>query len=111
MMPIFNYKPIETLDRLQTLLNNEFDRISHYDLLFYSEMTKDMMQIYKDQDDKATKKVLCEKDDSKPVEETKDDVQIGASDDMDPALLAMLSKASKSKKSKGKAAPAKPAPK
>lgn len=30
---------------------------------------------------------------------------------MDPALLAMLSKASKSKKSKGKVAPAKPAPK
>jgi len=56
--------------------------------------------------------VLCEKDDSKPAaEESKEDVQIGASDDMDPALLAMLSKASKSKKSKGKAAPAKPTPK
>lgn len=30
---------------------------------------------------------------------------------MDPALLAMLSKATKGKKSKGKAPPAKPAPK
>jgi len=48
MIPVFNYKPIETLDRLETLFRNEFDRISHYDLLFYSEMTKDMSQIYKD---------------------------------------------------------------
>ena len=55
MMPVFNYKPIETLDRLETLFRNEFDRISHYDLLFYSEMTKDMLLIYREQDEKATK--------------------------------------------------------
>lgn len=58
MMPIFNYKPVEMLDRLETLLNNEFDRISHYDLLFYSEMTKDMLSMYKEQDEKATKQTL-----------------------------------------------------
>jgi len=73
MMPLFNYKPVEMLDRIQTLLTNEFDRISHYDLLFYSEMTKDMLSMYKDQDEKAKKLVLCEKDDSKPIEETKDE--------------------------------------
>ena len=113
MMPLFNYKPVEMLDRIQTLLTNEFDRISHYDLLFYSEMTKDMLSMYKDQDEKAKKLVLCEKDDSKPIEETKDEgpQTIGASDDIDSELMAMLNKASKSKKSKGKAAPSKPASK
>jgi hypothetical protein len=73
MMPIFNYKPVEMLDRLETLLNNEFDRISHYDLLFYSEMTKDMLSMYKEQDEKATKQTLCEKVDSKSAEESKDE--------------------------------------
>jgi hypothetical protein len=48
MMPIFNYKPIEMLDKLEKLLNSEFERISHYDLLFYSEMTKDMLSMYKE---------------------------------------------------------------
>ena len=60
--------------------------------------------------------MLCEKDDSKQVEESKEEIggsqaTISASDDMDPALMAMLSKASKGKKGKGKAAAAKPAAK
>ena len=48
MMPIFNYKPIEMIDKFEKLLNSEFERISHYDLLFYSEMTKDMLSMYKE---------------------------------------------------------------
>ena len=74
-------------------------------------MTKDMLSIYRDQDEQAKKQVLCEKVESKQIEESKDDSSqntISASDDMDPALMAMLSKATKGKKGKGKAAPAKP---
>lgn len=50
MMPIFNYKPVEMLDKLETLLVSEFDKISHYDLMFYAEMTRDMLGMYKEKD-------------------------------------------------------------
>ena len=50
MMQIFNYKPVEFLDKLEKLLVNEFDRISHYDLMFYAEMTRDMIGMYQDKD-------------------------------------------------------------
>jgi len=42
MMPIFNYKPVEMLDKLEKLLINEFNKISHYDLMFYAEITRDL---------------------------------------------------------------------
>jgi len=51
-MPIFNYKPVEMLDKLEKLLISEFDKISHYDLMFYAEMTRDMIGMYKDKDEK-----------------------------------------------------------
>ena len=46
MESIFNYKPIQMLDKMEELLKSEFDRISHYDLMFYSEMSKDLIQIF-----------------------------------------------------------------
>ena len=56
MMPIFNYKPVEKLDKMEKLLLNEFNKIPHYDLMFYSEMTKDMLGMYKEKDDRSIKK-------------------------------------------------------
>lgn len=50
MMPVFNYKPVEMLDKLETLLKAEFDKISHYDLLFYAGITREMAQMFKDKD-------------------------------------------------------------
>ena len=39
MGPILNYKPIEMIEKLENLFISEFDKISHYDLVLYSEMT------------------------------------------------------------------------
>ena len=97
---------------MEKLLQNEFEKMSHYDLMFYSEMTKDMQGFYKEKDETSIKQSLCQ-DDQQKAEESKDEVkpEIGADTDMDPALMAMLAK-SKSKKGKkgkqpGKAAPTK----
>ena len=46
MEPIFNYKPVQMLDKMESLLKSEFDKIPHYDLLFYSEMSKDLLRIF-----------------------------------------------------------------
>jgi hypothetical protein len=112
MMPIFSYKPVEMIDKLEKLLISEFDKISHYDLMFYAEMTRDMLGMYKEKDQKCIKIGLNEKDEAAKAtqEESKaPETSIGADDDMDPALIAMLAKASKSKKGKGKVAAGKPA--
>ena len=53
MEPIFNYKPIQMLDKMEALLKSEFDRISHYDLMFYSEMSKDLVKIFKQKDEEC----------------------------------------------------------
>jgi len=58
MVPIFNHKPVEMLDKLEKLLLQEFDRISHYDLMFYAEMTRDMQGMFRDKDDNFVKKSL-----------------------------------------------------
>ena len=44
MVPLFDYKPIEMLNKMEVLLQQEFDKIQHYDLMFYSEMSKDLMR-------------------------------------------------------------------
>ena len=58
MEPIFNYKPIQMLDKMEGLLRSEFDRISHYDLMFYSEMSKDLLTIFKKKDEECQVKAL-----------------------------------------------------
>ena len=46
MVPIFDYKPIQMLNKMEVLLQQEFDRISHYDLMFFSEMSKDLLKLF-----------------------------------------------------------------
>ena len=41
------------LDKMEELLKSEFDRISHYDLMFYSEMSKDLIQIFDKKDEEC----------------------------------------------------------
>jgi len=87
--------------------------MSHYDLMFYAEMTRDMLGMYEVKDKNFVKASLCEKvvigeEESKTSDETP---EIKASDDFDDGLLAMLEKSSKKKKGKGgkgKVADAKP---
>lgn len=73
MMPIFSYKPVEMIEKLEKLLVSEFDKISHYDLMFYAEITRDMLGMYKEKDEKCIKIGLNQKDESAKavVEETK----------------------------------------
>ena len=109
MMPIFNYKPVEMLDKLETLLNAEFNKISHYDLVFYAEMTRDMLGMYQEKDSRMIKQSLCQKADEVAGAEESKAPEIKAEDDLDPALLAMLAKPGKKKKGKTSKAPAKAA--
>lgn len=50
MVTILAYEPIQLLDKLQELFNQEFSRISHYDLIFYSEITKDLLTVFDEKD-------------------------------------------------------------
>ena len=109
MMPIFNYKPVEMLEKVEKLFIAEFDKISHYDLMFYAEMTRDMLGMYSDKDAKCIKQILNLQSDepaSAASEESKAP-EIQADDDLDPALMAMMAKSSKKKKGKVSKAPTK----
>lgn len=46
MAAILDYKPIEMVHKLDALFREEFDRISHYDLVFYAEITKDLLTVF-----------------------------------------------------------------
>jgi len=101
-MPIFNYKPVEMLEKVEKLFIAEFDKISHYDLMFYAEMTRDMLGMYSEKDTKCIKQILNLQNDepaSAASEESKASV-LQADDDLDPALMAMMAKSSKKKKGK-----------
>lgn len=49
---VLDYKPFEMLLKLENLFKDEFDRISHYDLMFYSEITKDLLTVFNKVDSK-----------------------------------------------------------
>ena len=109
MGPIFNYKPIEMLEKVENLFTYEFERISHYDLMFYSEMTQNMLAHFKLKDEAFQKQALCEKIvslEAKPTEETKQEIQADLDFD-DDMLNSMLAKKSKKAKKTTKEAPKK----
>ena len=108
MLPLFDYRPVEMLDKLETLLKNEFDRISHYDLMAYSEMCKDMLKINAATHVVSTDKQPVAQTAAGPIEESKAG-EVQADDDMDPALAAMMVKKSKKGKKSGKPEPKKSA--
>lgn len=56
---ILDYKPIEMILKIESLFRQEFDRISHYDLMFYAEITKDLLTVFKDVDAKIHAKELA----------------------------------------------------
>jgi hypothetical protein len=63
------------LNKMEVLLNAEFDRISHYDLMFYSEMSKDLIRLFGDRDIISNRAALRQpkKSTSNAVEEEKKD--------------------------------------
>lgn len=50
MVPIFNYRPIEKLEKLEELLESEFEKISHYELMYYAEISKDLFGVFDEKD-------------------------------------------------------------
>ena len=56
--PLINYKPIQMLDKFEQLLNQEFETISHYDLMAYADLTKGLLKMYDSSDEKITEKAL-----------------------------------------------------
>lgn len=109
------------LNKMEFLLKQEFDRISHYDLMFYSEMSKDLYRLFGTRDEVSTRLALHQPDKVTEEEEKKEAVVVPAEEpqiqvDLNAPidLTALLKKAKKSSKDKkkakkGKKAPAKPA--
>lgn len=55
---ILNYKPLEMTNKLEKIFVEEFDRISFYDLMYYSEITKDLLNVFNAKDAAIIKKEL-----------------------------------------------------
>ena len=118
MVPIFEYKPIQMLYKMEALFKQEFDTISHYDLLFYSEMTKDLLRMFASRDETSIKVALRLPDDqgaeaeeskspgdAQKAEEPQVKAELAAPVDLAAALKARAKKGKdkKKKKAKGKA--------
>ena len=51
MKPVFNYKAIEMLDKMEALFRTgTLDRVPHYELTFFAEMTKDLLKVFHPKD-------------------------------------------------------------
>ena len=50
------------LNKMEYLLKQEFDSMSHYDLMFYSEISKDLLKVFGTKDVATVKKALREPD-------------------------------------------------
>lgn len=76
MSKIFNYQALERLDHLEALLVAEFDKIGHYDLMHFSEVTKGLIGTF-DQRNKSCREALfaTAKVEAPAVEETKEETK------------------------------------
>ena len=119
MEPIFNYKPVQMLDKMESLLKSEFDKIPHYDLLFYSEMSKDLLKIFDQKNTECLEKALrIPNQATEALEEAKEESkaepapQVQA--DLEPSgpvdLASLMKKKAKKAKEAKKAKKAKKAP-
>jgi hypothetical protein len=55
---ILNYKPIELTVKLRELVEKEAEAISPFDMLFYSEVTKDLQKVLGEKDSEIEKSEL-----------------------------------------------------
>jgi hypothetical protein len=51
LVVILNHTPLEHAEELKRVVTEEARAIGHYDLMFYSEVTKDLLQIFKSKDE------------------------------------------------------------
>jgi hypothetical protein len=96
---ILSYKPLELIAKLEILFEREFDRISYYDLMFYSEMTKDLLTVFSEKDKQILESQLSDKNEEEAKKEGEDDEEEKSSEYIDPAkLMAQQLKKSASQK-------------
>ena len=55
---ILNYKPFELATKLEAVFREEFDRISHYNLLYYADITKELLVIFNEKDEAIQQKEI-----------------------------------------------------
>lgn len=60
IVKILNYKPLEMIQKLERIFTEEFDRISFYDLMFYSEISKDLLNVFSARDIATIRKELSQ---------------------------------------------------
>jgi len=77
-VPILNYKPVELLDKMENLLKSEFERINHYDLMFFSEVTRDLAHTFKAKDVENRKVALAIQEKVVVVEEEEKKEEVAA---------------------------------
>jgi len=58
VVTILNYKPLEMVNKLERIFREEFDRISFYDLMLYSEVSKDLLNVFRERDQGVVKREL-----------------------------------------------------
>ena len=58
LVTILNYKPLELTTKLRSLIKQEAAAIGAYDIMFYSEVTKDLYKLLNDKDDEIAKKEI-----------------------------------------------------
>ena len=50
IIKVLNYRPLEMAHKLEKIFREEFDRISFYDLMMYSEVSKDLLNVFSERD-------------------------------------------------------------
>lgn len=113
---IMNYKPLEMIQKLEKVFVEEFDRISFYDLMFYSEVAKDLLNVFSARDIATIKKELAQQAETAAVdgagsspsalEEEKEEAPSKA---IDPSKLAAMMLKQSAAAKKGGAGAKKPA--
>ncbi len=58
IIKVLNYKPLEMAQKLEKIFKEEFEKISFYDLMMYSEVSKDLLHVFDDKDKETIKKEL-----------------------------------------------------
>jgi hypothetical protein len=101
---IMNYKPLELAQKLEKIFLEEYERISFYDLMMYSEVSKDLLNVFKDRDAAVVKRELAVQQDADAGsggqgEQAVQEEEKEEAPQVDPAkLTAMLLKQAAAKK-------------
>ena len=119
LVKVLNYRPMELAVKLRATLQREAAAIGPYDMMFYSEVTKDLLKLFDEKDASILKNELQSTSaeagaEGSAEEEKKTDSQKAAAEPvaaMTPAQMQALMMKQMAAAGKGKKAAAKPAAK